>query len=69
VKAPNCGATPVAKQFQLVKTWVCAVRRRSSRRTAKYIGGYLPPAELVKALDDFDAKQKKGFLERSRLKP
>jgi thiol:disulfide interchange protein DsbC len=60
VKAPNCGATPVAKQFQLGEDLGVRGTPAIFAPNGQYIGGYLPPAELVKQLDDFDAKQKKG---------
>ena len=34
------------------RTSACAARRRSSRRSGDYIGGYLPPADLVKQLEE-----------------
>ena len=59
VKAPNCGATPVAKQFQLGEDLGVRGTPAIFAPNGQYIGGYLPPAELVKQLDDFEAKQKK----------
>ena len=60
VKAPNCGATPIAKQYQMGEDLGVRGTPAIFAPNGQYIGGYLPPAELVKALDDFDAKQKKG---------
>jgi thiol:disulfide interchange protein DsbC len=60
VKAPNCGATPVAKQFQLGEDLGVRGTPAIFAPNGQYIGGYLPPADLVKELEDFEAKQKKG---------
>jgi thiol:disulfide interchange protein DsbC len=58
VKASNCGATPVAKQFQLGED--LGVRGTPAIFTTggDYIGGYLPPAELKQQLDQLSAKSK-----------
>jgi thiol:disulfide interchange protein DsbC len=60
VKAPNCGATPIAKQYQMGEDLGVRGTPAIFAPNGQYIGGYLPPAELVKQLDDFEAKQKKG---------
>lgn len=60
VKAENCGATPVAKQFQLGEDLGVRGTPAIFTKSGQYIGGYLPPADLVKQLDEMDAKQKKG---------
>jgi thiol:disulfide interchange protein DsbC len=59
VKAANCGATPIAKQFQLGEDLGVRGTPAIFAPNGQYIGGYLPPAELVKQLDDFEAKQQK----------
>jgi thiol:disulfide interchange protein DsbC len=60
VKSENCGATPVAKQFKLGEDLGVQGTPAIFTRTGKYIGGYLPPAELLKQLDESEAQQKKG---------
>jgi thiol:disulfide interchange protein DsbC len=60
VKAPNCGATPVAKQFQLGEDLGVRGTPAIFAPNGQYIGGYLPPADLVKELEEFETKQKKG---------
>jgi thiol:disulfide interchange protein DsbC len=51
VKSPQCGATPVAKQFELGEQ--LGVRGTPAIFTARgdYIGGYLPPDKLAQQLD------------------
>ena len=51
VKAPNCGATPVAKQYELGED--LGIRGTPAIFTphGDYIGGYLPPQELVQELE------------------
>jgi thiol:disulfide interchange protein DsbC len=58
VRAANCGATPVAKQFQLGED--LGVRGTPAIFTVNgdYIGGYLPPADLKQQLDELSAKAK-----------
>jgi thiol:disulfide interchange protein DsbC len=58
VKSPSCGATPVAKQYELGEQM--GVRGTPAIFTANgdYIGGYLPPQKLLEELDDL-AKQAK----------
>ncbi len=60
VKAENCGATPVAKQFQLGEDLGVRGTPAIFTKNGEYIGGYLPPADLVKQLEESEAKQKKG---------
>jgi thiol:disulfide interchange protein DsbC len=60
VKTENCGATPVGKQFQLGEDLGVRGTPAIFTKTGQYIGGYLPPADLVKELDEMEAKQKKG---------
>ena len=59
-KGEKCGATPVAKQFQLGEDLGVRGTPAIFAPNGQYIGGYLPPADLVKQLDEFEAKQKKG---------
>jgi thiol:disulfide interchange protein DsbC len=58
VKSANCGATPVAKQFQLGDD--LGVRGTPAIFTVDgdYIGGYLPPSALKQQLDELSAKAK-----------
>jgi thiol:disulfide interchange protein DsbC len=60
VKAPNCGATPIAKQYQLGEDLGVRGTPAIFAPNGQYIGGYLPAADLVKQLEEFEAKQKKG---------
>jgi thiol:disulfide interchange protein DsbC len=60
VDAGNCGATPVGKQFQLGEDLGVRGTPAIFTKNGDYIGGYLAPAELVKAIEESDAKQKKG---------
>lgn len=54
VKAANCGATPIGKQYELGEQ--LGVRGTPAIFTpgGDYIGGYLPPQELVKQLDELE---------------
>lgn len=58
IKSPNCGATPVAKQFALGEE--LGVRGTPAIFTVNgdYIGGYLPPVELKKQLDEMALQAK-----------
>ncbi len=60
IKSDNCGATPVGKQFQLGEDLGVRGTPAIFTKSGQYIGGYLPPADLVKELDQMDAKPKKG---------
>ncbi len=60
IKAENCGATPVAKQFELGEDLGVRGTPAIFTKNGDYIGGYLPPADLVKQLEELQAKQKKG---------
>jgi thiol:disulfide interchange protein DsbC len=51
IKSPKCGATPVAKQYQLGEDLGVRGTPAIFTPTGDYIGGYLAPAELVKELD------------------
>jgi thiol:disulfide interchange protein DsbC len=59
VKGEKCGATPVARQFQLGEDLGVRGTPAIFSPSGEYIGGYLPPAELVKQLDESAAKQQK----------
>lgn len=54
VKAANCGATPVGKQYELGEQ--LGVRGTPAIFTpgGEYIGGYLPPQEMVKQLEQLE---------------
>lgn len=60
IESPNCGATPVAKQYELGEN--LGIRGTPAIFTpgGDYIGGYLPPKELVKQLDDLKAAADKA---------
>jgi thiol:disulfide interchange protein DsbC len=60
VKPEKCGATPVAKQFQMGEDLGVRGTPAIFTRAGEYIGGYLPPADLVKKLEESEAKAKKG---------
>jgi thiol:disulfide interchange protein DsbC len=60
VQTPNCGATPVGKQFQLGEDLGVRGTPAIFTRTGDYIGGYLAPDELVKQIEESEAKEKKG---------
>jgi thiol:disulfide interchange protein DsbC len=58
VKAPNCGATPVAKQFKLGGDIGVQGTPAIFTVNGDYIGGYLPPAMLKQQLDELSARPK-----------
>jgi thiol:disulfide interchange protein DsbC len=60
VQTPNCGATPVGKQFQLGEDLGVRGTPAIFTRAGDYIGGYLAPDELVKQIEESEAKEKKG---------
>lgn len=60
VKGEKCGATPVAKQYQLGEDLGVRGTPAIFSPSGEYIGGYLPPADLVKALDKSEGKSPKG---------
>jgi thiol:disulfide interchange protein DsbC len=60
VKGDNCGATPVSKQFELGEDLGVRGTPAIFTRSGEYIGGYLPPADLLKKLEESEGKQKKG---------
>ncbi len=51
VKAPKCGATPVASEFALGEQIGVNGTPAIITETGEYIGGYLPAAKLVQYLD------------------
>jgi thiol:disulfide interchange protein DsbC len=56
VKAPNCGATPIAKQFELGERFGVRGTPAIFTNDGDYIGGYLPPAQLLQELDRLKAQ-------------
>jgi thiol:disulfide interchange protein DsbC len=60
VKAQNCSATPVAKQFQLGEDLGVRGTPAIFTTNGEYIGGYLPPAELKSQLDELSAAAAKA---------
>ncbi len=55
VKAADCGKTPVAKQFELGETLGVRGTPAIFTMNGDYIGGYLPPQEMKKRLDELKA--------------
>lgn len=51
VKVANCGATPVGKQFELGEQLGVRGTPAIFTPAGDYIGGYLPPQEMVQQLD------------------
>jgi thiol:disulfide interchange protein DsbC len=58
VKSPACGATPVAKQYQLGEDLGVNGTPAVFTTGGDYIGGYLPPARLVAQLDQLKQAEK-----------
>lgn len=52
VKSDKCGATPVAKQYALGEELGVRGTPAIFTTSGDYIGGYLPPKELLKQLDE-----------------
>lgn len=52
VKTQNCGATPVAKQFELGEQMGVNGTPAIFTMSGAYIGGYLPPDKLLAELND-----------------
>ena len=52
MKTAKCGATPVAKQYALGEELGVRGTPAIFTATGDYIGGYLPPKELLKQLDE-----------------
>ena len=52
IKSPKCGAIPVGRQYQLGEDLGVRGTPAIFTNDGDYIGGYLPPAELVKQLDN-----------------
>lgn len=59
INTNNCGATPVAKQFELGEQMGVRGTPAIFTKGGDYIGGYLPPEELLKQLDQLTAAAKK----------
>ncbi|MGH8175323.1 MAG: DsbC family protein [Steroidobacter sp.] len=55
VQVRNCGATPVARQFQLGEDMGVRGTPAIFTTNGDYIGGYLPPAEMKRQLDELSA--------------
>ncbi len=55
-KPAQCGATPVAKQYQLGEEMGVRGTPAIFTDTGEYIGGYLPPEQLAQQLDVLDGK-------------
>jgi thiol:disulfide interchange protein DsbC len=55
VNSSNCGATPVAKQFELGEKFGVRGTPAIFTNDGDYIGGYLPPAQLLQQLDRLKA--------------
>jgi thiol:disulfide interchange protein DsbC len=54
VKAPSCGATPIAKQYALGEQMGVRGTPAIFTATGDYIGGYLPPQQLLEQLNQLD---------------
>jgi len=52
VKTANCGATPVAKQYALGEQFGVRGTPAIFTATGDYIGGYLPPQQLLEQLNE-----------------
>jgi thiol:disulfide interchange protein DsbC len=59
VKTPSCGATPVAKQYELGEQMGVSGTPAIFTTSGDYIGGYLPPQQLVQQLDELAKQAKK----------
>jgi len=60
VQTPSCGATPVGKQFQMGEDLGVRGTPAIFTHSGDYIGGYLAPDELVKQIEESEAREKKG---------
>jgi thiol:disulfide interchange protein DsbC len=60
IESVNCGATPVAKQYELGENLGIRGTPAIFTPAGDYIGGYLPPKELVKQLDELKAAADKA---------
>jgi thiol:disulfide interchange protein DsbC len=58
LQSGQCGTTPVGKQFQLGEELGVRGTPAIFTRHGQYIGGYLPPADLIKQLEELEAKKK-----------
>jgi thiol:disulfide interchange protein DsbC len=59
VKTPSCGATPVAKQYELGDQLGVSGTPAIFTMSGDYIGGYLPPQQLLQQLDELAKQAKK----------
>jgi thiol:disulfide interchange protein DsbC len=59
VKAANCGATPIAKQYALGEQFGVRGTPAIFTATGDYIGGYLPPQQLLEQLNQLEKGAKK----------
>lgn len=59
VKSAACGATPVAKQYQLGEDLGVNGTPAIFTNSGGYIGGYLPPAQMLAQLEELQAEQAK----------
>jgi thiol:disulfide interchange protein DsbC len=57
VKSPSCGATPVAKQYEVGELMGVRGTPAIFSMNGDYLGGYLPPDELAQQLATLDKKQ------------
>jgi thiol:disulfide interchange protein DsbC len=60
VQTQSCGATPVGKQFQMGEDLGVRGTPAIFTHSGDYIGGYLAPDELVKQIEESEAREKKG---------
>lgn len=60
VQAKSCGATPIGKQFQMGEDLGVRGTPAIFTRSGDYIGGYLAPDELVKQIEQSEAREKQG---------
>jgi thiol:disulfide interchange protein DsbC len=58
VKSPACGATPVAKQYQLGEDMGVTGTPAIFTESGGYIGGYLPPARMLAQLEEMKLAEK-----------
>jgi thiol:disulfide interchange protein DsbC len=59
VKGASCGATPVAKQYALGEQLGVRGTPAIYTATGDYIGGYLPPQQLLEQLNELDKPKAK----------
>ena len=56
MNSADCGATPVAKQYELGESLGVRGTPAIFTMSGDYIGGYLPPDQLAKQLEELDKK-------------